>query len=609
MYLLKFLFNFLMIAKIVINQHRSHKEDIDRELQTEFRTLVSSVLYKCLESSNKTEKFIRQLTDEQKLELFRKSNCPPVILIPGFIASKLEFVMKNCTEFSRNHKAIMETCGWKNCKAKELQSFTVWINVDIDMGAIFGMDEGQKKEYIPKLIRYGQLGDFKVDFPQKKACFGHLMRNYFEKNHNNLIETVKLKGAELTVKIVSKKDCGAGSISNYAGPLSNARTYQGFNSMITLFNKMGYQNVITLFPYPYDFRSTLKEASIKLKNTIDIAYKINKKKLLIIGHSLGGLVSYKYTLNAPALVERIISIGSPFLGSRLSISSFLSDFNPINQKQHIDFSGMKALVKTKIDKSSNQLFSLTCKSIIDMLPRRVIRKSQPKDKVDEIIYEIHNIEIQVKEFLSKNKGNSSIEEFFQNLVTSSSNNILIEHFFTIFKKPFEQCKLPVKTNSYWSDSCKINSMDHFLNHTIIVNNKTYSINNLQDLMGLYINESHLDYKLLDHKDIDRFEYINHLFENAETETFSFKNPGIPFMFVFSSHLPTVGNFEINRKKIIKQTHVPGDSTIDTFSQIYPALRWIFENKMNKVDNPIHLIEYCASSSNEYFLNLINIVKL
>ena len=35
MYLLKFLFNFLMIAKIVINQHRSHKEDIDRELQTE----------------------------------------------------------------------------------------------------------------------------------------------------------------------------------------------------------------------------------------------------------------------------------------------------------------------------------------------------------------------------------------------------------------------------------------------------------------------------------------------------------------------------------------------------------------------------------------------
>jgi hypothetical protein len=39
----------------------------------------------------------------------------------------------------------------------------------------------------------------------------------------------------------------------------------------------------------------------------------------------------------------------------------------------------------------------------------------------------------------------------------------------------------------------------------------------------------------------------------------------------------------------------GDGTVGTFSQIYPGLRWLYENFSSNQENqsPLHFIEYCS----------------
>jgi len=53
----------------------------------------------------------------------------------------------------------------------------------------------------------------------------------------------------------------------------------------------------------------------------------------------------------------------------------------------------------------------------------------------------------------------------------------------------------------------------------------------------------------------------------------------------------------------KKITFPGDSVVDTFSQIYPGLRWTVENKIHHRTTPVHFVEYCAAIDKKEHLEL------
>jgi len=160
----------------------------------------------------------------------------------------------------------------------------------------------------------------------------------------------------------------------------------------------------------------------------------------------------------------------------------------------------------------------------------------------------------------------------------------------------------VKTNSLWSDSCKLNVMDYFHDHIININKDRFNITSSEDFISFYKKKNHFDYKLIGIEK-DKDEFIDFMFSKAEKDIFTFKNPEIPFMFVFSSHLPSMGKFDIQNGGVVRKVTFPGDGTIDTFPQIYPGLRWLIENKDKENTKPVHFVEYCAVSEKHDALDL------
>ncbi|MBU5437854.1 alpha/beta fold hydrolase [Tissierella sp. MSJ-40] len=93
------------------------------------------------------------------------------------------------------------------------------------------------------------------------------------------------------------------------------RVYRPF---IEILNSMGYEEGINLFISYYDWKKPVLEATEKyLSPTIEkVKRKTGMSKVILIGHSLGGLLARSYIeYFSPSSVDKLIMIGTPNLGS------------------------------------------------------------------------------------------------------------------------------------------------------------------------------------------------------------------------------------------------------------------------------------------------------
>ncbi len=78
-------------------------------------------------------------------------------------------------------------------------------------------------------------------------------------------------------------------------------------------SRIGYKSYLSNIGWNADCLNTLTE---KLIETIKKASDETGKKVNLIGHSLGGVLSRSATVQHPELVESVITLGSPFRGVR-----------------------------------------------------------------------------------------------------------------------------------------------------------------------------------------------------------------------------------------------------------------------------------------------------
>ena len=105
------------------NFHYNYKEPKDSK---EYLNNLKLNTYKCLNIPyNKTSTKVLSMSAYDKLEAFKSSDCAPIIVLPGFMGSKLEFKMTNCNLFEKYHPNIMKSCGWKTCNDPKLKRFNI----------------------------------------------------------------------------------------------------------------------------------------------------------------------------------------------------------------------------------------------------------------------------------------------------------------------------------------------------------------------------------------------------------------------------------------------------------------------------------------------------
>ncbi len=78
-------------------------------------------------------------------------------------------------------------------------------------------------------------------------------------------------------------------------------------------SRIGYKSYLSNIGWNADCLNTLAE---KLIVTIKRAYKETGKKVNLIGHSLGGVLSRSVTIQHPELIQSVITLASPFRGVR-----------------------------------------------------------------------------------------------------------------------------------------------------------------------------------------------------------------------------------------------------------------------------------------------------
>lgn len=100
-----------------------------------------------------------------------------------------------------------------------------------------------------------------------------------------------------------------------------------------------YKEGENLFVWGYDWRLDNAEHLINLDKFINqVRMKTKSKKVILIAHSMGGLISRAYAVKHPDKVEAIISIGSPFAGSPKPFYALVMGYtfgNPFYYKRYM----------------------------------------------------------------------------------------------------------------------------------------------------------------------------------------------------------------------------------------------------------------------------------
>jgi pimeloyl-ACP methyl ester carboxylesterase len=93
-----------------------------------------------------------------------------------------------------------------------------------------------------------------------------------------------------------------------------------YSGLLSELKADGYTEGKNLFIFPYDWRQDLAAASAQLGRQVDqVLARTGARQVVLIGHSMGGLVSRQYVVSGGApKVKATIALATPFLGTPMA---------------------------------------------------------------------------------------------------------------------------------------------------------------------------------------------------------------------------------------------------------------------------------------------------
>ena len=250
------------------------------------------------------------------LKAFNAGPCSPIMIIPGITASKLEAEV-DCEDLKKNNPDLFKACGWSKCGSLEVgespkSSYIVWIPSPTSDFKIFNALKGDDlKCYTTfvKLVVNEKNDVLTLDNPQ-----GLKVRAFGAKGNKN------------------STNCGFDAIINLFPFLPSflQGKASGFKNMHSQLMKMGYMEGLTAQAMPYDWRTFYQYNDLDkmFEKVLTRLFKITGKKVTILTHSMGGLVTWHNLLkmsqeDKDTMVDTWMPVAPAFLGSTKAAMNLL----------------------------------------------------------------------------------------------------------------------------------------------------------------------------------------------------------------------------------------------------------------------------------------------
>lgn len=99
-----------------------------------------------------------------------------------------------------------------------------------------------------------------------------------------------------------------------------------YNPLIAYLESLGYVAGNDLIPFPYDWRLDNKQQLAALDAKVKVASGGGTRNVVLVAHSMGGLIARAYAYQNPGRVKKIITLGTPYHGSADALASIATGY-------------------------------------------------------------------------------------------------------------------------------------------------------------------------------------------------------------------------------------------------------------------------------------------
>ena len=601
---------------------------------------------------------------------FILGKCYPILYLPGLYASRMVATI-NCPVFKKDFLKFVKMRMF--CQNTVCEDETNEYEEHVIFPAIFDS---------PFQIRVTD------NINKFTACQGYIYSFYNSRTecpegNCEYSDGVRISYYGGTKKTKSESKCGIKALEDiiYASDflpsfITNKLTEANLYVMIQDYRKMGYKDGFSAAGISFDYRryiSTFKYFQNSFEYTINRLYRNTGKPVVIITHSLGGLLAYNELLKAsPDLLKKIksfVPIVPPFAGASHLLEAYLYGLGDFDTEINIvDI----AKIKIELNKFSESLYFSSAPIVGELRPQSGVLKALEKPEYSPLklaIEELINVE---KECWYRNCESETIKK-----MTKNYYDVFGEDFYSLAE---EDCKLDEeeinninsnnKLSLNFARKCVTNLYD-VLKCPFLIYEKDFASNvpaeNMRDLCDIYnssllylstkdiwesqnsnkikkeeeskvpldtIFKGHAKYPLnfnefyilLDEYNKNFAEKYNKTLTKDDFDTeeefqkkgernaeFVSKNslikdfpiPPVDTYIVYGNYHKTDVGFVYDNAKKDKSTFDRdeylgngGDGTVPNFSSMLTGMKWLYDKKINKLNQTIKLIEYCSLAGKE-----------
>ena len=661
---------FLIYSLQIINCHFFKGEKIDINLKEMMKEQMEDLKLgdtnECLVTEDEARTILQEKynIDPNYINIdknirFILGKCYPIIYLPGLYASRMVATI-NCPVFKKDFLNFVKMrlyCGNTICEdeTNEYEEYVIFPSI---------FDSPFQIRVTENVNKYTACqGYFYTFYNSRTEC---------PEGNCEYSDGIRISFYGGTKKTKHDSKCGIKALEDiiYASNflpafITNRLTEANFYVMIQNYRKMGYTDGFSAAGISFDYRryiSTFKFFQNSLEYEINRLYRNTGKPVVIISHSLGGLLAYNEFLKMPSeslkKVKSFVPIVPPFAGASHLLEAYLyglSDFNTeINIADLIN-------IKVEMHKFSESLYFSMAPVVGELRPQNGLLKALAKPEYSQLklaIEELINVE---KECWDKNCPSEKVKS-----MTKNYNELFGDDFYSLDE---EDCQLDeeeiqnIKNNKLslnFARKCVTNIYD-ILKCPFLLYENDFKYNvpskHMRDLCGVY-NSSLLYLTGEDKSEEDSKTLLDSLFEGNAKYPYSFnefnilleeynknfaekynkkltkddfeteeefqqkgkKNieyvqnnsliqdlpiPPVDTYIVYSNYHNTDIGFIYDNKNKDKSTFDSdeylgngGDGTVPNFSTMLTGMKWLYEKKKNNLKQTIKLIEYCSIAGKE-----------
>ena len=661
---------FLIYSLQIINCHFFKGEKIDINLKEMMKEQMEDLKLgdtnECLVTEDEARTILQEKynIDPNYINIdknirFILGKCYPIIYLPGLYASRMVATI-NCPVFKKDFLNFVKMrlyCGNTICEdeTNEYEEYVIFPSI---------FDSPFQIRVTENVNKYTACqGYFYTFYNSRTEC---------PEGNCEYSDGIRISFYGGTKKTKHDSKCGIKALEDiiYASNflpafITNRLTEANFYVMIQNYRKMGYTDGFSAAGISFDYRryiNTFKFFQNSLEYEINRLYRNTGKPVVIISHSLGGLLAYNEFLKMPSeslkKVKSFVPIVPPFAGASHLLEAYLyglGDFNTeINIADLIN-------IKVEMHKFSESLYFSMAPVVGELRPQNGLLKALAKPEYSQLKLAIEELINAEKECWDKNCPSEKVKS-----MTKNYNELFGDDFYSLDE---EDCQLDeeeiqnIKNNKLslnFARKCVTNIYD-ILKCPFLLYEKDFKYNvpskHMRDLCGVY-NSSLLYLTGEDKSEEDSKTPLDSLFEGNAKYPYTFnefnilleeynknfaekyntkltkddfeteeefqqkgkKNieyvqnnsliqdlpiPPVDTYIVYSNYHNTDIGFIYDNKNKDKSTFDSdeylgngGDGTVPNFSTMLTGMKWLYEKKKNNLKQTIKLIEYCSIAGKE-----------